>query len=104
MKKQLLIAAVAATMSSVSMADISLSGAGNMKVQSNGTSTIDMDLTLTAKSGVTTAVAKFKNLQDNTVTATTFMLLQLSKVLQLKLVLLRLKVVTVLFTRHLLKT
>jgi len=69
MKKQLLIAAVAATMSSVSMADISLSGAGNMKVKSNGTSSIDMDLTLTAKSGDTTAVAKFKNLQGKTVTA-----------------------------------
>ena len=49
MKKQLLIAAVAATFASVSMADISLSGAGNMKVKSNGTSSIDLDLTVSGK-------------------------------------------------------
>jgi len=69
MKKQLLIAAVAATFASVSMADISLSGAGNMKLNSNGTSTIDMDLTLKATSGDVTATAKFKNLQDGGVAA-----------------------------------
>ena len=69
MKKQLLVAAVAATFASVSMADISLSGAGNMKLKSTGASSIDMDLTLTAKSGDTTATAKFKNLQDGAVSA-----------------------------------
>jgi hypothetical protein len=69
MKKQLLIAAVAATFASVSMADISLSGAGNMKLNSNGTSTIDMDLTLKATSGDVTATAKFQNLQDGAVSA-----------------------------------
>ena len=65
MKKQLLIAAVAATFASVSMADISLSGAGNMKLKSSGASSIDMDLTLKATSGDVTATAKFKNLQDS---------------------------------------
>jgi hypothetical protein len=69
MKKQLLIAAVAATFASVSMADISLSGAGNMKLKSEGTSSIDMDLTLKATSGDVTATAKFKDLQNGTVTA-----------------------------------
>ena len=64
MKKQLLIAAVAATFASVSMADISLSGAGNMKLKSTGATSIDMDLTLKATSGDVTATAKFKNLQD----------------------------------------
>ena len=64
MKKQLLVAAVAATFASVSMADISLSGAGNMKLKSTGASSIDMDVTLTAKSGDTTATAKSKNLQE----------------------------------------
>ena len=64
MKKQLLIAAVAATFASVSMADISLSGAGNMKLKSTGDTSIDMDLTLKATSGDVTATAKFKNLQD----------------------------------------
>jgi hypothetical protein len=66
MKKQLLIAAVAATFASVSMADISLSGAGNMKLNSDGSSTIDMDVTLKATSGATTATAKFKDLQTAT--------------------------------------
>jgi hypothetical protein len=66
MKKQLLIAAVAATFASVSMADISLSGAGNMKVKSNGTSSIDLDLTVSGKFDGGSFSAKMKNMQDTT--------------------------------------
>jgi hypothetical protein len=69
MKKQLLIAAVAATMTSVAMADISISGAGMVKyvnVDSGNAATADtnttsqeMDLKVTGKSGDTTAVMTF---------------------------------------------
>jgi hypothetical protein len=69
MKKQLLIAAVAATMTSVAMADISISGKGMVKytnVDSGVAATADtnttaqeMDLTVTGKSGDTTAVMTF---------------------------------------------
>jgi hypothetical protein len=66
MKKQLLIAAVAATFASVSMADISLAGKGNMKVKSNGTSSIDLDLTVSGKFDGGSFSAKMKNMQSST--------------------------------------
>jgi len=50
MKKQLLIAAVVASMTSVAMADISISGSG-------GDYTMKADVTLTGKSGDTTVTA-----------------------------------------------
>ena len=56
MKKQLLIAAVAATMSSVAMADISIAGSAKANVI-NGVSSIEADLNITGKSGATTVVA-----------------------------------------------
>ena len=57
MKKQLLIAAVAASMTSVAMADISISGAS--KVNANGgTYTMEADVTITGKSGGTSVVAQ----------------------------------------------
>ena len=69
MKKQLLIAAVAASMTSVAMADISIAGKGMVKytnVDSAVAATVDtntiaqeMDLTITGKSGDTTAVMTF---------------------------------------------
>jgi len=70
MKKQLLIAAVAATMASASMADISIAGAAKVNyttVDFDGTtaSTNDfsreMDLKITGKSGDTTVVMNFAN-------------------------------------------
>jgi hypothetical protein len=70
MKKQLLIAAVAATMTSVAMADISIAGAAKINfttVDFDGTtaSTNDfkkeMDLKITGKSGATTVVMNFGN-------------------------------------------
>ena len=68
MKKQLLIAAVAASMTSVAMADISITGAGMVKFVSTdagvgGTSSHvtsqEMDLKVTGKSGDTTVVMAF---------------------------------------------
>jgi len=57
MKKQLLIAAVAATMSVSAMADISI--AGSAKANSiNGVVSIESDLVITGKSGDTSVVAK----------------------------------------------
>jgi hypothetical protein len=56
MKKQLLIAAVAATMSSVAMADISIAGSAKANVL-DGVSSIEADLNITGKSGATTVVA-----------------------------------------------
>jgi hypothetical protein len=57
MKKQLLIAAVAATMSLSAMADISI--AGSAKANSiNGVVSIESDLVITGKSGDTSVVAK----------------------------------------------
>jgi hypothetical protein len=56
MKKQLLIAAVAATMTSVAMADISISGAAKANVL-DGVSSIEADLNITGKSGATSVVA-----------------------------------------------
>jgi hypothetical protein len=69
MKKQLLIAAVAATMGTAAIADISITGAGFVKftnVDSGNAATADtnltaqeMDLKVTGKSGDTTAVMTF---------------------------------------------
>jgi len=71
MKKQLLIAAVAATMTSVAMADISISGAAQVNytntdfdaVDGVDTNTIthDFDLKITGKSGATTVVMDIEN-------------------------------------------
>ncbi|MCS5588389.1 MAG: hypothetical protein NZ824_00305 [Candidatus Thioglobus sp.] len=57
MKKQLLIAAVAASMTSVAMADISISGAAKVNAK-GGAYTTEADLTITGKSGGTSVVAK----------------------------------------------
>jgi|SaaInl8_200m_RNA_FD_contig_101_41629_length_1003_multi_4_in_0_out_0_1 hypothetical protein len=71
MKKQLLIAAVAATMTSVAMADISISGAAQVNYTTTDydaagtadTNTIshDFDLKVTGKSGATTVVMDIEN-------------------------------------------
>jgi hypothetical protein len=65
MKKQLLIAAVAASMTSVAMADVSISGAYLGKVaQSTGAATFsqDLDLKIVAKSGNTTVTTTVENM------------------------------------------
>jgi hypothetical protein len=56
MKKQLLIAAVAASMTSVAMADISISGAAKVNNNDAGTS-MEADLKVAGKSGDTSVVA-----------------------------------------------
>jgi len=56
MKKQLLIAAVAASMTSVAMADISITGAAKANV-TDGVATIETDLTVVGKSAGTSVVA-----------------------------------------------
>jgi len=70
MKKQLLIAAVAATMASASMADVSIAGAAKVNYTSvdyDGTTaskndfTKEMDLMVKGKSGDTTVVMNFSN-------------------------------------------
>ena len=69
MKKQLLIAAVAATMTSVAFADISISGAAQVNYTnvdlegSTSTNAIshDFDLKVTGKSGATTIVMDIEN-------------------------------------------
>jgi len=79
MKKQLLIAAVAATMTSVAMADVSISGAAQVNYTNtdndNGTSTNaishDFDLKITGKSGATTVVMDIENTDANANAATT---------------------------------
>ena len=55
--KQLLIAAVAASMTSVAMADISISGASKVNAK-GGTYTMEADVTVTGKSGDTSVVAQ----------------------------------------------
>jgi hypothetical protein len=72
MKKQLLIAAVAATMASAAMADISISGAAQVNYVTTdfdaaGTADTnaishDLDLKITGKSGATTVVMDIENL------------------------------------------
>jgi len=73
MKKQLLIAAVAATMTSVAMADISITGATKVNyttVDFDGTTdstnnfTHAVDLAITGKTGDTTVVVKLGNIED----------------------------------------
>ena len=59
MKKQLLIAAVAATMSSVAMADVAISGAAKFNVK-NTTTTYATDINVVGKAGATTATYKLK--------------------------------------------
>ena len=69
MKKQLLIAAVAATMTSAAFADISISGAGQVNwtntdtqsADSVNTITHDIDLKVTGKSGNTSVVMDIQN-------------------------------------------
>ena len=56
MKKQLLIAAVAATMATASMADVSITGSAKANVN-NGNASIESDLKITGKSGDSTLVA-----------------------------------------------
>jgi len=57
MKKQLLIAAVAATMGTAAMADVSITGSAKANVK-NGNASIESDLVVTGKSGATSVVAK----------------------------------------------
>jgi hypothetical protein len=73
MKKQLLIAAVAATMTSVAMADISITGGAKVNyttVDFDGTADStnafnhEVDLAVTGKSGDTTVVVKLGNMED----------------------------------------
>jgi mRNA-degrading endonuclease toxin of MazEF toxin-antitoxin module len=79
MKKQLLIAAVAATMTSVAFADISISGAAQVNytnVDLEGASSTnaishDFDLKVTGKSGATTIVMDIENTDANANAATT---------------------------------
>jgi hypothetical protein len=76
MKKQLLIAAVAATMASAAMADISISGAAQVNYVTTDfdaagtpdTNAIshDLDLKITGKSGETSVVADIENLDGGT--------------------------------------
>ena len=56
MKKQLLIAAVAASMTSVAMADISISGSSKVNAK-GGEYSMEADMTITGKSGDTSVVA-----------------------------------------------
>ena len=75
MKKQLLIAAVAASMSSVAMADVAISGEyeGTLS-QSTGAASFaqDLDLTIVATSGDTSVTTTIEDLTTNTaLTATT---------------------------------
>jgi len=59
MKKQLLIAAVAATMTSAAMADVSISGASKFNVKNEATS-YSTDIMIAGKAGDTTANYKLK--------------------------------------------
>ena len=76
MKKQLLIAAVAATMTSVAMADISISGSANIKMAGKALSTDaaaaqsssqNMDIDITGSNGATKVFAHLDI--DNAATA-----------------------------------
>ena len=80
MKKQLLIAAVAASMTSVAMADISISGAAQMNINSasgsDTTYSTDIDLKIVGKAGDTSATVDLEFLttaegSSNLVVATT---------------------------------
>jgi len=69
MKKQLLIAAVAATMATASMADVSISGAAKFNVKNSAT-TYSTDLMIAGKAGDTTANYKLKLTKDGFETET----------------------------------
>jgi len=79
MKKQLLIAAVAATMTSVAMADVSIAGSAKINytttdfddasVRDTNAFKNEMDLMITGKSGATTVVMNFANDSTNTTTS-----------------------------------
>jgi hypothetical protein len=75
MKKQLLIAAVAATMASVSMADVSISGGATANINSvSGADTTyasDIDLKIVGKAGATTATVDLEFLTSSEGTVTT---------------------------------
>ena len=75
MKKQLLIAAIAATMASVSMADISISGGAKVNYLatdgSAGALQHDVDFTIAGKSGGTTVSATVSNAVTTGTTTTT---------------------------------
>jgi len=75
MKKQLLIAAVAATMASVSMADISISGGATANINSvSGSDTTyasDIDLKIVGKAGATSATVDLEFLTTSEGTVTT---------------------------------
>jgi len=76
MKKQLLIAAVAATMTSVAMADISITGAAkvnytttdfdNAATANSNKASHEMDLKVLGKSGDTTVVINFGSIDSDT--------------------------------------
>ena len=74
MKKQLLIAAVAATMASVSMADVSISGGATANINSvSGADTTyasDIDLKIVGKAGATSATIDLEFLTTGEGTAT----------------------------------
>ena len=75
MKKQLLIAAVAATMASVSMADVSISGGATANINSvSGADTTyasDIDLKIVGKAGATSATVDLEFLTTGEGSATT---------------------------------
>ena len=75
MKKQLLIAAVAATMASVSMADVSISGGATANINSiSGADTTyasDIDLKIVGKAGATSATVDLEFLTSSEGTVTT---------------------------------
>jgi len=75
MKKQLLIAAVAATMASVSMADVSISGGATANITSvSGADTTyasDIDLKIVGKAGATSATVDLEFLTTGEGSATT---------------------------------
>jgi len=68
MKKQLLIAAVAATMATATMADISITGDYEVKIKhTSGAAVVtgaDMDITIKGKSGAKTVTATFGDLES----------------------------------------
>ena len=75
MKKQLLIAAVAATMASVSMADVSISGGATANITSTSgldtTYASDIDLKIVGKAGATSATVDLEFLTTGEGSATT---------------------------------
>jgi hypothetical protein len=64
MKKQLLIAAVAASMTSVAMADISLSGSYELNLNDSGSMSDELDMKVVGKSDAGTITATLNNVED----------------------------------------